>query len=152
MSQGNLYFYKMSSSAIIPTKATQSSAGYDIYCIDDLHISPHTQIKVNTNIKIIIPNGYFGKIESRSSLAVKSIIVEAGVIDSDYRGEIIVLLRNHSDNEFNISKYSRIAQLIIHKIYDNEQSSYEINDYDKFCNDYDNSNQRNEGGFGSSGI
>jgi dUTP pyrophosphatase len=68
---------------------------------------------IDLGIQIAIPSGYYGRIASRSSLALRGLEVGAGVVDSDFRGNLKALLRNHSNNDFVIQKWDRCAQLII---------------------------------------
>ena len=87
---------KLHKSAILPTRANDSDAGYDLYAIQDMIVGPMDKaIIVPTGISIEIPKGYYGRVAPRSGLAVKNgIDVLAGVIDSGYRGEIGVVLMN----------------------------------------------------------
>ena len=104
----------LSTDATMPVKATPQSAGYDIYSSQSTKIPPKTQQLISTDISMAIPHGYFGMLKSRSGLALKNNIhVQAGIIDSDYRGEVKILLTNESEKEFNVTKGMRIAQLII---------------------------------------
>lgn len=98
---------------------------------------------VSTGIAVKISEGYYGRVASRSGLAVKSHLeVGAGVIDSDYRGEVKVLLRNLGSQPFEVKKGDRIAQLILEKII--TPDPLEVKDLDDTA--------RGEGGFGSTGI
>lgn len=124
-------------------KASIGSAGYDICANEDTTIDPHSSKLIKTGIKIAVDSGYYAKIESRSGLAYKKkVTVEAGVIDSDYRGEVLVLLYNHSSDTFEIKNGDRIAQIVLIKIADEEFE--EVSDIDK--------TERNTGGFGSTGV
>jgi dUTP pyrophosphatase len=106
----------LSKDAKKPEKQTKQSAGYDLYSAEPLIILKQSRCLCGTHIALEIPKGFYGKIFSRSSLAVKGIDVGAGVIDSDYRGEILVLLVNNSTTkDFTIKKGDRIAQIIFHK-------------------------------------
>ena len=103
--------------AIMPHKGTSDSAGYDISCCSTYTIPPHSQMLLATGLCIEIPQTCFGQLKSRSGLALKhNVHVKAGTIDSDYRGELKVLLSNESSNDFKIPKHTRIAQLIIFEI------------------------------------
>ena len=107
---------KINKMATIPTKGSDAAAGYDLYSIDDETIFPHHTTKIATGLALEIPDGYFGGIFARSGLASNKGLRPAnciGVIDSDYRGENIVLLHNYTDKYQNINKGDRIAQLII---------------------------------------
>jgi dUTP pyrophosphatase len=135
---------KVNEDAIIPTKGSDYAAGYDLYATKDEVIFPHNTTKVSTGLAIEIPEGYFGGIFARSGLASKKRVRPAncvGVIDSDYRGEIIVLLHNDSERHQFISKGDRIAQLIVLPYF-----SIEFEEVENL-----NETERGEGGFGSTG-
>jgi len=127
--------------ATAPEKKSSQAAGYDIYSGQNNFVESHSRKLISTGFSIEIPEGYYGRIAPRSSLAVKSIDVGAGVVDSDYRGEVKVLLINNSNDTFFIKTKDRIAQLIITKI-----DSPEIK-VEKELTD----TERGEGGFGSTG-
>jgi dUTP pyrophosphatase len=104
----------LSDTAIIPKRGSERAAGYDLYPVESGVVPAWGSTTVNTGIKITMPLGYYGRIASRSGLAVKhNIEVGAGVIDNDYTGEIIVLLRNFSDTNYNYPYGKAIAQLIL---------------------------------------
>lgn len=110
---------KINEKANIPTRSSNQAAGYDLYaCLDKekIEIDPHQSIKINTGLALEIPDGYFGGIFARSGLATKENLRPSncvGVIDSDYRGEIVVALFNDSTEKRVISNNQRIAQLVI---------------------------------------
>ena len=110
-------FKKLNERAITPTYGTEYSAGADLYSAEDaITIAPHTTYLVHTGIAVEIPEGYCGLIFARSGLAAKRGLAPAnkvGVIDADYRGEIMVALHNHTDKEAAIDAKERIAQLAI---------------------------------------
>ena len=102
----------------LPFYATESSAGMDLYAAvpGTIAILPHNREKVSTGISIALPAGYEAQIRSRSGLAMKDgiIVLNApGTIDSDYRGEIFVVLYNASDELFLLKRGMRIAQMVI---------------------------------------
>lgn len=102
----------------IPTYGTPYSAGADLYAAEPnpVHISPSTTKSIHTGMAVEIPEGYFGAIFPRSGLSTKKGLAPAnkvGVIDSDYRGEVIVKLYNHSNSMQTIFPNDRIAQLIL---------------------------------------
>lgn len=139
---------RINENAIIPKKMTDEAAGCDLYaCLENnsATIKPHQTVKINTGIKMAIPQGYFGAIYARSGLATKDGLRPAncvGVIDSDYRGEIIVALFNDSNKEKVINTGDRIAQLVIQSYQNvNFIETRELDETD-----------RGNGGFGSSGI
>lgn len=112
----DLMFTKLNDDAVEPIKATTGSAGFDLCANKDVIIEPNETVMVGTGISVEIPVGYFGGLFARSGLATKRGIRLAnsvGVIDNDYRGEVIVALHNDSNIEQTISNGERIAQLII---------------------------------------
>ena len=111
-----LQFVKMSPKAVVPTRATKYSIGFDLCSPNDDLICPNKQVLIPTQIKFGIPPGYYGRIASKSHLAIQNQIhVGAGVIDSDYTGEIKVLLINTSKHNYQIKRGDPIAQLILEK-------------------------------------
>lgn len=98
-----------------PTYATQGAAGADLRAAMDVTIDPGETMLVRTGIALEIPAGFEGQIRSRSGLAKIGIVVanSPGTIDSDYRGEIGVLLRNDGRSAFHLVYGARIAQLVI---------------------------------------
>ena len=112
-----LPFVKISADAVTLTRATGGSAGLDFYSPADYIIPPHGQLLVPTQIKLQIPLGYYGRLASKSGLAIlHQLHVGAGVIDPDYTGEVMVLLINTASHVYNIAKGAPIAQLILEKI------------------------------------
>lgn len=109
---------KLNENAKIPTYGTEYAAGADLYaCIDeDVVISKGETKLIKTGISLEVPTGYAGLIFARSGLATKKGLAPAnkvGVVDSDYRGEIMVTLHNHTNIDQKIEKGERIAQFII---------------------------------------
>ncbi len=87
--------------AELPYKGSALAAGYDLVSAEEISVPSKNKQLVSTGISMAIPEGYYGRVAPRSGLAVKNFIdVGAGVIDSDYRGEVKVLLFNFSDQEF----------------------------------------------------
>lgn len=110
-----------------PIRATEGSAGLDLFADEDITIPAHCRAWVKTGIAVSIDPGKAGLIWPRSGLAGKGITTDAGLIDSDYRGEIKVLLVNHSAFQFGVNKGNRIAQLVIIPAYgDNVESADEL--------------------------
>ena len=100
---GHLYIKKLKNSAAIPKRATEGAAGYDLASAEETVVPEKGKTVVKTGISIATPEGCYGRIAPRSGLAVKKYIdVGAGVIDSDYRGEVGVVLFNHSDEDFEV--------------------------------------------------
>ena len=112
-----LPFVKMLVNAVTPTRATEGSIGLDFYSPSDYIIPPHSQLLIPTQIKLQIPLGHYGRLASKSSLAIlHQLHVGAGVIDPDYTGEIMVLLINTASRVHSIKKGDPIAQLILEKV------------------------------------
>ena len=137
---------KLDEKAIIPTYGTKYSAGADLYALldDTIEIKPHETTFVHTGISVEIPEGYCGLIFARSSMGAKRGLAPAnkvGVIDSDYRGEIMVALHNHSEKAATVESGERIAQLAIVPFLKAEfEEAEELSD-----------TVRGTGGFGSTG-
>ncbi len=146
MLKGPIRIKKVREQAVIPTYGTEYSAGADIYsCIPEpIHLAPGKTVLIPTGIAMEIPTGYVGLVYARSSLAVKRGLAPANkvsVIDSDYRGELMVPILNHSDTEQVIEPAERIAQMIFTPYY---MACFEETDT------LENTN-RGAGGFGSTG-
>ncbi len=99
--------------AILPTRGTPGSAGLDLYALEDRLITHRQQI-VPTGVSMAIPQGFVGQIWSRSSMAAKNgVFREAGIVDSDYRGTIGVVMYAHSSEFYQVRKGDKIAQIVI---------------------------------------
>ncbi len=109
---------KLDAIATLPTRGSAHAAGYDLFSAVDVVIPAEGQCAVSTKIAITTPMGTYGRIAPRSGLAAKHMIdVQAGIIDRDYTGEVVVRLINHSPTtEFRVSIGDRIAQLVLEKI------------------------------------
>ena len=133
--------------ATIPSKGSDWAAGVDLYAATDydIEIRPGQLVKIDTGLSMAIPIGCFGAIFARSGLATKQGLRPAncvGVIDSDYRGPVIVALYNDSDEVQIVPSKSRIAQLVIMR----------HEDIDFLIRDELHETERGEGGFGSTGT
>lgn len=138
-----LLIKKLVAHALTPSRATPGSAGYDIASAVDAVIPSKSRLAVSTGIAIEIPEGTYGRVAPRSGLAYKfGIDVFAGVIDSDYRGEVKVILYNSGEEPFVIKTGDRIAQLILEVIKTPDVS---------LIVDMTNT-ERGGGGFGSTGV
>lgn len=109
---------KLDDRAVIPTYGSDFSAGCDLYAVtdQDIDIKPSETVMIHTYLSMEIPVGFAGLIYARSGLASKKGLAPAnkvGVVDADYRGEIMVALHNHSNETQTISDGERIAQLVI---------------------------------------
>lgn len=137
---------KLNENAVIPSYASSCAAGADLYsCEGELSFAPGETKLVHTGIAMEIPNGYVGLIYARSGIATKRGLAPAnkvGVIDSDYRGEIMVALHNHSDKTASIQAGERIAQIVI--------APYITADFVE--SQTLDETERGQGGFGSTGT
>ncbi|XP_057975662.1 deoxyuridine 5'-triphosphate nucleotidohydrolase [Malania oleifera] len=134
---------KLSETAVLPSRASPLSAGYDLSSAKEMKVPARGKALVPTDLSIAIPEGTYARVAPRSGLALKhSIDVGAGVIDADYRGPVGVLLFNHSDVDFEVKAGDRIAQLIIEVIVTPDVKEVEELD----------TTERGVGGFGSTGV
>jgi dUTP pyrophosphatase len=109
----------------LPVRETVDSAGYDLFSAENVTILPHTYHAVELGITIALEKGTYGQIYMRSSLASQhGLFVMAGVIDSDYRGTVKVLVYNMSPANYIVKTGAKIAQLIVHKIVQSPSISY----------------------------
>jgi len=133
----------------VPVRSSEGAAGFDLITTEGASIYPGISHKFKTGLHLVIPAGYVGIIKSRSGLSFnKSLEVGAGVIDSDYRGEVRVHLYNHGSWRIMVNAGDRIAQLLIQKC---EAPEFVCcGDLDAF-NYYHNNSKRGESGFGSTG-
>jgi dUTP pyrophosphatase len=137
---------KLEHDALLPYKSSPYDAGYDLFSYGMHEIKSNSSALIGTKIRMRIPTGYYGRIASRSGLAAKNNIeVGAGVVDSNYRGEIFVLLRNFSNTGYIIQPNDKIAQIIITP-YSNPEIRY-VEHVDQLFG----SSDRGDRGFGSSG-
>lgn len=129
------------SEAKAPFRASEGAAGYDLCACEDMTIQPGERELVNTGIIVVVPKLTYARVAPRSGLALRGIDVGAGVIDSDYRGAVQVLLINNSKEPFRVKQGDRVAQLIVECIVTPRL----------FIADYVEPTARGSGGFGSSG-
>ncbi len=134
---------RLSPNAVLPSRATQGAAGYDLSSAYSFTVPAWGKELIKTDLSIVVPPGTYGRIAPRSGLAWKhSIDVGAGVIDEDYRGPVGVILFNHSDVDFKVAAGDRVAQLVLEKIeIATVQEELELNE-----------TKRGQGGFGSTGA
>jgi dUTP diphosphatase len=137
-----LRFKKLDQRAMLPQRGSALAAGLDIFCIEDVEIPSRQRAAARTGLAVAIPAGFYGRIAPRSGLAAKKgLDVLSGVIDSDYRGEVLCLLYNTSDETINLPAGSKICQLIIEQIITPDAAwAHELDD-----------TARGAGGFGSTG-
>ena len=138
---------KLREEAHLPLSGSEYSAGYDLYACtgrEETRIAPHTTVMIGTGLACAVPAGYFGALFARSGLAAKEGLRPAncvGVLDSDYRGEIMIALHNDTGQERCIRDGERIAQLVVMPYL--AVSFFETEELDK--------TGRGEGGFGHTG-
>ncbi len=135
-----LRFKQLDPKAVLPARGSALAAGLDICSIEDAELEPKQRAMVRTGLAVAIPPGFYGRVAPRSGLAAKQgLDVLAGVIDSDYRGEIRCVLYNTGDEVITLPAGSKICQLIIEQIITPEAT---------WVNDLDGT-ARGAGGFGS---
>lgn len=141
-------FKKINPQAITPTRGSEYAAGYDLYALIDMgrvRIYPGECVKIHTGIAMEIPPGYFGALFARSGLATKNglrLATGVSVIDSDYRGEIILFLYNDSNAMHLIENGDRVAQIVFIPYAQEELLQVE----------YLSETERGAEGFGSTGV
>ncbi|NMC57337.1 MAG: dUTP diphosphatase [Eubacteriaceae bacterium] len=129
----------------LPQYATEDAAGMDIFANEDMLLENCKVSLVGTGLYIELPKGYEAQIRCRSGLALKHgvmLVNGIGTIDADYRGEIKIIMTTISNTPYQIKKGDRIAQMVICKLTQAQLSQVAELDV----------TQRNEGGFGSSGV
>lgn len=130
--------------AKIPVQATLGSAGFDLYTCEEVVLNPRSATVVDIGLRLRLPDSLWGKLYSRSSLSLKFLDVASGVIDSDYRGAIKVVMFNHSSEPMNLDMGQRFAQIVFHK-----RPKIEIEEVDDIP---ETETARGSGGFGSTGA
>lgn len=146
---------RLTDTAVLPAKAHQSDAGFDICADENITINAGETVTVSTGLSVAIPEGYYGRLKGRSGLTAKTLLrVQEGTIDANYRGEVKVIcdikikfLERVIDgavyaHNISIKRGQRIAQLIIQPLPTVEVE--EVNELDD--------TDRGEGGFGSTGV
>jgi len=139
-------FAKIDKDASVPTRGSKSAAGWDLRALEDTTVVKGRSTKIRTGLVVGIPEGWEGQIRSRSSLGAKGMIMPNGIgtIDSDYRGELMVLATWIGDGEgIELVKGERIAQLLI--------SPIPVTTYKEVSLEELSTTERGDGGFGSSG-
>jgi len=137
-----LHFKQLDPRAALPKRGSALAAGLDVCSIEDLQIEPKQRAIARTGLAVAIPPGFYGRVAPRSGLAAKNgLDVLAGVIDSDYRGEIVCVLYNTGDEMIHLPAGSKICQLIVEQIITPEAT---------WASDLDET-ARGASGFGSTG-
>jgi dUTP pyrophosphatase len=140
--EASLRFKQLDPRAVLPQRGSVLAAGLDVCGIEDVEIGPRQRVTARTGLAVAIPPGFYGRVAPRSGLAAKKgLDVLAGVIDSDYRGEICVVLYNTGDETIHLPAGSKICQLIIEQI---------ITPQAAWATDLEET-ARGAGGFGSTG-
>ena len=115
----------LTDTAKVPQRMSELAAGYDLYADiqNDIILKPLERVLISTGFAVSLPKGFEAQIRPRSGLAINhgiTVLNSPGTIDSDYRGEVKVILVNLSNEDYVIEKYSRIAQMVISEIKDSE--------------------------------
>lgn len=134
-------FHLLYANAVMPSRATKGSAGYDFHAMTDGNIKPGGMMLVQTGVawsaEVAATSRLVGILKSRSSLAIRNLSVEGGVVDQDYDGEIKIILRNHGKEDFAFKAGDKLAQMIL----------------TQYCHMYDEEfDSERDGGFGSTDI
>lgn len=135
---------KLHPDAHIPAYQSHEAAGFDLHSVEDHEISPGQRTLIKTGLSMALEPGYELQIRPRSGLAFKhgiTVLNTPGTVDSDYRGEVMVLLINHGDEAFMIKKGERIAQGVVQAVI--QAAFEEVDDLSETA--------RGAGGFGSTG-
>jgi len=141
--ENKLRVKKLSEHATVPVRGSGGAAGYDLSAAYDCVVKAKSKELVKTDLSIAIPKNTYARIAPRSGLAYKKFIdVLAGVVDYDYRGNVGVILANFGDEDFEVKKGDRIAQMILERITTPE--CVEVEDLE--------ATERGAGGFGSTGV
>jgi dUTP pyrophosphatase len=134
---------KLHPAAKLPARGSADAAGLDLFAVEEVRLEAGARAMVRTGLSIAIPRGFYGRIAPRSGLAVRhGLDVLAGVIDSDYRGEVVCALVNHGQEALTLEAGQRVAQLILEAIITPEAAWSESL----------GETARGEGGFGSTGL
>lgn len=105
-------FLRMHPNTIIPVRGTDGSAGYDLFTVTEVTLAPGDRMAIPLGFATDMPREIHGRIESRSGMALRGLVVLTGVIDSDYRGEWKVIMQNFSTEEVVFPPGARIAQVV----------------------------------------
>jgi dUTP pyrophosphatase len=134
---------KLSPNATLPVRASIGAAGYDLFSAEDCTIEPRTRKVVKTDLSMAIPARHYGRVAPRSGLSFKfGIDIAAGVIDSDYRGPLGIVMVNNGTNAFEVKAGDRVAQLLLERV-----STPEVEEVEEL-----DDTVRGTSGFGSTGT
>ncbi|MWV62145.1 dUTP diphosphatase [Helicobacter saguini] len=143
--QVEVKFLKLDKDAKIPFFASEEAAGFDFHSLESIEIKAGKSAFIRTGLSVELPQGYELQVRSRSGLALKNSIMvlnSPGTIDSDYRGEIKIILMNFGDADFSVKVGDRIAQGVVNKL-----PKVIIKEVDSISE-----TKRGTKGFGSSGV
>lgn len=139
-------FARTHDDAKIPTRGSENAAGWDLYALEESSVDFRKSVKVRTGLHVAIPEGFEGQVRARSSLGAKGLILphSIGTIDSDYRGELFVLMTWIGDSDsYTIKSGERIAQLLISPVPEVSFKEVGLEELSETA--------RGSGGFGSTG-
>jgi len=141
-----LTIQRLDSGLPLPSYAHEGDAGLDLFSTDDVTLAPGERALVGTGIAVAIPDGYAGFVQPRSGLALRNgltFVNSPGLIDSHYRGEIMLIAINHdTETPVNVSRGDKVAQLVVQRV-----ERVELDEVDEL-----DPTVRGEGGFGSTGV
>jgi dUTP pyrophosphatase len=130
---------------LMPTIGNPGDAGYDLRSASDATVAARSRTTVNTGVSIALPQGYVALVHPRSGLAAKhgiTVLNAPGTVDAGYRGEMLITLVNHSDEDFHIARGDRVAQVLFQKF---ESATFvQVSELP--------GSQRGTAGFGSTGV
>jgi dUTP pyrophosphatase len=136
-----IFNVKLLKNGMLPKKIYEQDAGFNLFCPIDIMLKSNVEIQLSLEIILSIPLNYYGQIKNRSSLYKRKIKVFEGVIDNNYRGEVLLLIKNKNNEDILLNKGDKIAQILISPIYTGTIKEV----------DYLDNTDRGEGGFGSTG-
>ncbi|MDD2762621.1 MAG: dUTP diphosphatase [Opitutaceae bacterium] len=140
----HLKIKRLTSTAKLPARATDSSSCFDVHADMDGVINPGQRMLISTGLAVAVPRGFEVQVRSRSGLAIKRGVVvlnSPGTVDADYRGELGVILINHGEEPFAVARGDRIAQIGVYKVEMCSAREVEVLD----------ATVRGDGGFGHTG-
>lgn len=111
-----LFVKRLTETAILPTRAYPTDAGLDLYADERIDVPAHSRAWVSTGIAVAIDASKVGLVWPRSGLAGQGLTVDAGVVDSGYRGEVKVLMVNHTYTTWTVHRGDKIAQMLIQQV------------------------------------
>lgn len=113
-----MYFTKLDSNAVIPTRGTLSSAGFDFTLLENVTCLPGVPTKMRTGVGVLLPRDTYGRLALRSGFSLKyPLVASAGVIDVDYSGEIMFIVVNCSVTPVDIVAGTKFGQMVVERVY-----------------------------------